>query len=240
MGVGPLRTCSTLLSVPVGNDTFTAIAYTGLNGTGSPLVSSTVTQQIYLNATNKVSLALPAALADTITAGLYASAAGNTVTMLADPGATALLALTGGTGAYAVAATCPPSILTLTLLPDGYHIHSSGIAGTCNITIGDGLATLSPAVVNVVSFPSPSPNVLNFNSGLGVSAQQSVTISGGVAPFTISASPAFLTTGIAGNVLNAYPNSAGSGTITLLDSLGGPVSITATATTVTVPIASHH
>ena len=240
VGSGALRTCSTQLNVPVGYDTFTATAFDGSNGTGNLLVSATVAQQIYLNATNTVGLSLPPALSDSVAAGLYASATGNAITMLNDPGALATLAVSGGTGTYTVAPTCPASVVTVTLQAGSYQIKSGGIPGPCNITIGDGISSLAPATVNVVAFPSPSPGVLTFNSGLGVTAQQTITISGGVLPFTITSSPTFLTTAIAGNVLSAYPNSAGSGTIVVLDSLGGSVPVTATATTVTVPILSHH
>ena len=240
VGSGAARTCSMAINVPIDTDTFTATAFDGPNGTGALLTTVTLVQQMYLNAANTISISLPQVLAETITSGLFASATGNAITLLVNPGASAFLSISGGTGTYTVAATCATSIVTLTPQSGGYNIQSGGIPGTCNITISDGVVSLTPTSVNVVAYPTPSAGSLDFNSGLGPAAQQAVTISGGVQPFTVSASPTFLTTGIASNVLSAYPNSAGSGTIVVRDSLGGIVSVTATATTVTIPILSHH
>lgn len=181
---------------------------------------------------------VPNAFGDTLAAELYASTAGNVINLLNNPAAGAFLAISGGTGTYTVTPSCPASIVTLTSQPGGYQVNSGGTAGACSITINDGVNSLTAVTVNVLAYPLPSTGTLTFTSGLGVAAQQTVTIGGGIAPFTIASSPAFLTSNIVGNTLSVYPNSAGSGTIVVHDSLGGTVLVNATATTVTIPILS--
>ena len=213
VGSGASRTCITQIGIPVGNDTITATAYDGPNGTGNLVASATVAQQIYLNATNIVGITLlTSTLAATITPGLYASATGNAITML-NSGALATLTVSGGTGAYTVTPTCLPSIVTLTASSNSiYQIGPGGYLGSCPITISDGIATLASLSVTVVAFPSYLPfGPLNFYS-LGSNAQQSVTINGGVLPYTITSSTPNLTASIVGNTLSVYPNPSPSPT----------------------------
>jgi hypothetical protein len=231
VGSGASRTCSTTLNVPVGNDTFTASAFDGSNGTGTLLVSATVTQQIYLNATNLVGLALPSVapvLADTITPGTYAGASGNAITMLSHPSALASLAISGGTGAYTVVPLCLASVATVSSVsPGSYQIKSFG-AGSCSITIRDSVSSLPSVSLNVVAYPTPSTTLLNFCLA-GAGYLQTVTITGGVPPFTIVSPLPIVTTSISGYVLSVYANTAASaiGTIAVYDSLSGLFYVTA-------------
>ena len=231
VGSGASRTCTEQLNIPVGYDTFTASAFDGSNGTGTLLVSATVTQQIYLNATNLVGLALPSVvpvLADTISPGTYAGASGNAITMLSHPSALASLAISGGTGAYTVGASCLASVATVSLVsPGSYQIKSFG-AGSCSITIGDGVSSLPSVSLNVIAYPTPSSSTVNF-CYVGMGYLSTVTISGGVPPFSIVSPSPIVTTSISGNVLSVYPNTGtfATATIAVYDSLSGLFYVTA-------------
>ena len=229
VGSGASRTCITQIGIPVGNDTITATAYDGPNGTGNLVASATVAQQIYLNATNIVGITLlTSVLADTITPGLYAILSGNAITMSTDPTALATLSLSGGTGTYTVTPGCLPSIVTLTASSNSvYQLGSGGYLGSCSITIGDGVTSLPPVSVNVVPVPSASPgNFIFCQTGAGY--LQSVTISGGAPPFAIYTSPPFLTTAVINtNQVTAYATGPGTDSIVVRDSLLDSLTINA-------------
>jgi hypothetical protein len=198
--------------------------------------SITVTDSANVSTTIPVSVAAPA-LTSTVSAGTHGLVAGSTVTLVT--GATATVALSGGSGIYS-ATSSTPSVATVSAGTTSPYTLTAVGAGTSTITLGDTLGDpVGSLTVNVVAPLAVNPNTVAFGA-FGSTGAQTVTISGGLAPYlvngTTSSSSTSLSWTVSGTSITFTASAVLNQIVSVTDALGESEPVTLTATTLTEPI----
>ncbi|MCB2037618.1 MAG: hypothetical protein R3F09_10485 [Burkholderiaceae bacterium] len=160
-----------------------------------------------------------------------ASSIGTTLTLA--PRQSQSFTIYGGKGPYTVT-TNNPSTATVSGSGDTFTITAGTAAGTASILVTDAYgSTLTIQVTNQVAQAlSANPGTLTGLAG----TNGAVSVSGGVAPYTVLASnPSIATASLSGTVISVGFVAEGEGAITVTDATGAVVSV---AVTVTAPAAA--
>ena len=237
-GLAPYNIDSSPSTFTVSQGPTTVNAFWLGGNAGSVALHDSANQPFTINLTTSGN-----AFASSLFAGTFASVVGANVNIGA--AGSAYIALSGGSGAYIETTTCSVAQVNVGPVTGGYRlIPGSSFPSTCTITPTDGLvSTPQTFTINTYAALTPSALSLNFTAGVGSSYMQTVSISGGLLPFTLSSIPGFVSATFEEfdrTKIDVFPASAGSGSLIVLDALGQSTAVNLTVTTVSIPILSHH
>lgn len=140
----------------------------------------------------------------------------NNVTLV--PGQTTVVSITGGTGMYVISGNSNPSSVQATLNGSAVSLYAPSAGGSSAITICS--SNMSSCGVITASANSGATGALLFsqtNPIVAVGQATTVTVSGSVAPYSISANsnPSIVQASASSNVLVLSGTAAGSATLTV-------------------------
>jgi len=180
-------------------------------------------------------------LTTSVTPGTDGAFSGSTLTLI--PGATATIALSGGSGIYSASSNAP-GVAAVSAGTSSPYTLTAASTGTATVTLGDTLGDTvgsgpQAITVDVVTPLAVNPASVTF-AAYGSSGTQTVTATGGLAPYLVNGaatqSTGLLTWTTSGGSIALTATGPVQQVLNVTDALGESASITATATTLTVPI----
>ncbi len=150
-------------------------------------------------------------------------------------GQTANISVSGGTGIYAVTNNTNPTAVQATISGSSISLYAGSITGTATITVCSTNMS-SCGTINAYSINNSNYSTLIFsqtNPTLSVNQVSVITITGGIAPYSISSNSnsSVVQTSISGNALTLTGMASGSSIISVCSSTGACNSITVNVNT---------
>ena len=211
------------------NEAVATVSLTGSTLTVNGLTAGTATVQVRDSAGATVSIAVTVPVASNV--ALFTTAPASVSLAVGGAGAQTY-GITGGTAPYTVT-TSNPSSVTVSQTTTSFTVTGAAV-GAASIVIRDSLGTSVDVSVTVIS----SSTVALFTSApattslaVGATYEQTYSIGGGTAPYTVSSSDASVasaTLGAGGNTMIVRGNILGTASIVVRDSVGSTVTIAMT------------